>query len=741
MLVRGEGELSSKIWIIGEAPGPRELAEGKPFIGGSGLILNSILNEAGIKRSDCYIDNVFQDTKTKSPQAKERITSLAQRHKPNVIVALGNEPLEAFTTKTGILKWRGSILNYYGMKVIPSIHPALVMKSYGYRPISIMDFRRIKEESLDYGHKVLYKDNFIINPSYHELMTKWIPFLQQQEYLSFDIETSIKLQQIECIGFSWSKVDALCIPIFYGSKSWYTVEEEMAIILELRKLFRNKNIKFIAQNAQFDLTYIKDKWGCDIANLWLDTMLGFHCIYPELKKGLAFLTSIYTKRPYYKDESGGTADKRWTYNCIDCVSTFECAMEIHKELGEFGTRDFYYQYSHPLTFPLMSMQRVGMLIDQEKRAGIDENLNSDLVQLQSRLDKTVGHELNVASPKQMKAFLYEELKLPVQRKKQKITCDDEALTLLAGLYPNPVFTLIQDIRKIRKLLSTYIRAPLSPDGRIRCSYVITGTETGRLSSRKSIYGSGTNLQNIPRGELVRGLFIADPGKLLVNADLSQAEARVVAYVSGETRLQALFENPKVEVYKRLAGIFFRKHDSLITSSERQQIKQVVHAANYMVGSRRLSKLLGCTESRAGEFLNQYYAMFPCIKLWHRELESILGNTRILRTPLGRKRMFFGRWDQNLIREAVAYIPQSTVGDILNYGIVKAYPNLPPDWYFVLQNHDAIMAQVPEETPPEYIWRFFKHYFELPIEIGIKSIKIPMDIKTGKNWGQMHELII
>lgn len=763
MIVRGEGELSSSIWIIGEAPGIKEDAEGKPFVGGTGLILNSMLNEAGIKRDACYVDNVLQtkslgnnfktyysDKSKRHPkvlllQAHERIKTLVRVHKPNVIMALGNEALYALTGKTGIQKWRGSILGCHGVKVIPSYSPTMVMKQFKLRPISIMDFHRGKTEGLSPTFPTCYKDQFVINPSYKELMEYWFPFLHKQQYLSFDIETDIHLQQIECIGFGWAKDKAICIPIFYGMKSWFTPVEEKAIILELQKLFQNKSIKFIAQNAQFDMTYNKDKWGCEVANLWMDTMLGFHCIYPELKKGLAFLASIYTKRPYYKDDSGGSANQRWTYNCIDCVATFECAMEIQKELKEFGTYDFYYKYSHPLIEPLMEMQRTGMLIDQKKRIEIDKNLEADLLSLQSRLDKTVGHELNVASPKQMQEFLYGDLRLPIQYKvtagKKRITCADEALTKLAGMFPNPVFILIQDIRSIRKLLSTYIRAPLNNDGRIRCSYVITGTETGRLSSRKSIYGSGTNLQNIPRGELVRSLFIADPGMCLVNADLSQAEARVVAYVSGETRLQALFENPEVEVYKRIAGVFFKKHDSQVTSQERQQIKQVVHASNYMVRSNRLSILLGCPEPRAREFLNQYYAMFPCIKLWHREIESQLGSKRILTTPFGRKRMFFGRWDSNLLREAVAYIPQSTVGDALNYGIVRAYPNLPPTWYFVLQNHDAIMAQLPEETPDEHIWKFFNHYFEFPITIGHKSFSIPMDIKRGKDWGNLKEITI
>lgn len=776
-LVLGEGNKNAKIWLIGEAPGKQEEEKGRPFVGGSGQVLDSILQEVGIKRSGVYIDNVIQqrppnndfsifykDKGKKSPceellERYSQLQELVSTYRPNVVVALGNEALRALTSKNQITHWRGSILGCRGVKVIPTIHPAMVMRQYEFRPVVVMDMHRVKKESLSPEFPTPYRDNFILNPTFDQVMST-LKFLESQEYVSFDIETSQELEQIICIGFGWSKEDSICIPIFYSGNSWWTAEEEVAIIQQVRKLFSNPHPKFIAQNAQFDMIYLADKWGVDLekVNLWMDTMIAFHCVYPEFKRGLSFLTSVYTNRPYYKGmpNSGGGPDILWKYNCLDTVATYECAMEIRKEAEEFGTLRFYQNNSHKLIKPLIKMQRRGVKINVELRKKIDDTLTKDIDSMQERLNKTIGHELNPNSPKQMKEFLYDELKLPPQYKKnaqgkEVISADEDSLEELFKRFNNPIFKLIQDIRKVRKLLSTYIRAELEADGRMKCSFIIGGnmkdedgkekaggTETGRLSSRENIYGRGTNLQNIPRGDIVRSIFIPDSGFIFINADLSQAEARAVAYLAREERLQNLFSDSKQDIHKRNAAMVFSKRVEEVTGEERQLAKTLVHAANYGIGARKFSKHIGKSEAEARELLNQYYALYPSIKRWHMEVEDRIGKTRILRTPLGRARMFFGRWGPDLVREAIAYVPQSTVSDIINMGIVEASDNLPPQWELLLQVHDSILMQVPEGTAMEQVVRFIRHYFEFPVEIEGRQMVIPVDIKWGYNWAKMEK---
>jgi DNA polymerase-1 len=766
LIVKGEGSLDSKIWLIGEAPGKTEDEEGRPFAGGAGITLDKMLSDVGIRRKDCYIDNVIQerppnnnfgiyyaDSKRTVPkleliQAHTRIKNLVSEHRPNVVVALGAEALFALTGEKGILKWRGSILQYGGVKVIPVLHPANIMRMWSNRPVTIMDLRKVERESHRPEMPFIAEDRFIINPSFDCVMEHLKKILPTKEYVTFDIETIPEREAIMCIGFGWSNVDAICIPIFYGSKDYWTATEEFEIIKAIREFMQSKKVNFIAQNAQYDLTYIFDKWNVEVPNLWMDTMIAFHCVYPELKKSLAFLTSIYTNRPYYKDDGGigKDPDQEWTYNCKDACATYECAMNISKDLTEFGTDRLYYGISHRLIEPLLRMQSRGVLIDVEKRDKIAKDLELEQQQLQKRLEKAVGHPLNVGSPKQMKEWLYDELNLPKQwkwgmkdgKKTKVITADEDAITTLQELTQNPVLGIVLEIRGINKLLSTYINMELDKGNRACCSYKITGTKSGRLSSSKSIYGRGTNLQNIPRVPLVRSMFIADPGYILVNADLSQAEARIVGYLAEDHRLQKLFEQGG-DIHTTNAAMVFNVTPDKVTKEQRQLAKVLVHSANYGIGPVRFAKTIGSTPDHAQQLLNRYHNLYIGLKVWHSKVRSQLRNTRILETPLGRKRMFFDRWTEDMVRDAISYVPQSTVGDLLNYGIVKCWKSLPPDWQLLMQNHDAVLAQVPEDTCPEHVLRFFKHYFEIPLNIKGKTVIIPIDIKMGKNWGEMKEL--
>lgn len=767
MRVNGEGAYESKIWFIAEAPGAQEDAVGRPLVGGAGTVFDGLLRKANIKRENCYIDNVIQDrppnndfsmyyedkNKTKPRQslfeAHQRIKNLITTYRPNLVVLMGNEALTAVFGTKGILNWRGSILNYNGVKCIPALHPALVMRDPGFAPIAEMDFHRIAEESKTPEFPNVYNDNFIVNPSFKTVINYLTNVLPTKPYLTFDIETIPDLEQIMCLGFAWSKQDAICIPIFYGQSNWWSLEEELAIIKCIRELMANPNICWIAQNAQYDMTYLSDKWNVK-CKLWMDTMTAFHNVYPELKKSLAFISSIYSKRPYYKEDGGKGANptEEWIYNCKDCCVTYEVAFEIRKEMQELGTLEHYEMIPLPLGEALMEMQSYGILVDEKRRDEIDRDLSSKLLELQDRFNKAVGHEVNVNSPVQIKELLYDDLGLPPiygwgtkqGRKVKVLSSDEEAIKELQKKTNNPVLGLILEIRGITKLLGTYVRAKLETNGRICCSYKITGTETGRLSSRKSIYGRGTNLQNIPREPSIRSMFIAPPGYLLVNADLSQAEARIVAYEAQEERMINVFETNQ-DIHLINASIIFGRNPKDITPSERELAKARVHGANYRIEAKKAAQLAGTTEAKAREDLNKYKSMYPMLEIWWKKVEEQISKTRIMRNYFGRKRMFFGRWGHELVNEAIAYYPQSTVGDLLNLGIVRAYPNMPLNWKLLANNHDAILAQVPEDTAPEHIWKFFKHYFEIPLTIHNRTFIVPMDFKIGKDWGTMKKLVI
>ena len=253
--VIGEGNPNAKIYIIGECPGANEDRTGRPFVGGAGQVLDGMLSECGISRRDCYIDNVvqyqpvvnnfgvyYQDTKRTCPtnellQAHHRIKETIIFNKPNVVVALGNEALFALTGNKGITKWRGSILNCGGVKVVPTLHPAMIMRQYEYRTQGLFDLSKALRESKSPIFPEILPDKFIINPSFEQVISSIDFLIRSADYISFDIETSMDLKQITCIGLAWSNINAICIPFFKDTNSFWTSEEELKIIQKLKELY------------------------------------------------------------------------------------------------------------------------------------------------------------------------------------------------------------------------------------------------------------------------------------------------------------------------------------------------------------------------------------------------------------------------------------------------------------------------------------------------------------------------
>jgi len=337
MIVHPIGPSNAKIMIVGECPGRDEDRLGRPFVGSSGKLLDRMLEEAGIERADCYITNVmtirphnndfgdfYEDKGRKKPKqvlldGYLRLADEIDKVKPNVIIALGNEALKALTDTTGITKRRGSVLldSCYGTyKVVPTIHPAAIMRQWEHRPLVVLDLKRAKEESLTPEYKYLHKD-WIKLETISDIKAYIDDYIKNAKYIAFDIETMNK--QITCIGFGKDATHAFTIPIYMHEKSFWSTEEEMIVWREVQRLLES-NIPKITQNGNYDMYYLKKNVGIDVNNTWMDTMNAFHCLYPELPKSLATLCSIYTNQPYYKDMIG---TEYYHYNCLDCMVTYE----------------------------------------------------------------------------------------------------------------------------------------------------------------------------------------------------------------------------------------------------------------------------------------------------------------------------------------------------------------------------------------------------------------------------------
>lgn len=538
--VNGEGPTNPKIIIIGEAPGYYEDQEGRPFVGDSGRELDSLLREAGINRRECWVTNVvkYRPPENDLKRLHEINTTLAEQRQnlyeelkafnPNLYIALGNTALEALTDKTGIRNYRGSILqSKLGPKVVPTFHPAHLLRSddgsqaaYWQRHVALVDLIRAKEESLTRELNLPYRNLQICREPGQ--LYNFIRANEGREYLSIDIESRFCLPF--CIGISFHKSEALSIPLL---SNYSPVQLSLSQVKEywrlLGKLMQDPKFKKIGQNFKYDDQKL-GMIGLHIDKLYADTMLMMHTCYPELPKSLAFQTSLFTREPYYKDEGKefnpkkDKIDQILLYNARDAAVTLECFEELDKELAEVGTRDFYYSFVNRLHKFYSDIEREGFSCDETQKEILSVKYHQLWDTAQKELDDIAGRHINVAAHAKVKEFLFGDLGLPVR----KSSSEDDLVALLGNHCKKPnqarAINLILDIRRYRKTISTYIDIDLDYDGKVRTSYRITGTETGRSSTgilKPPIrpYQSGLAFQTVTKhgtiGTDVRSYLIPD----------------------------------------------------------------------------------------------------------------------------------------------------------------------------------------------------------------------------------------
>lgn len=780
------GPRDAKIMIVGEAPGATEDQMGVPFSGGSGELLTRMLSRAGISRADCFITNLCHVRPPKNDfewflKPKPRIELVQgllqlkadiQAIKPNLIIALGSQPLKYLCNKTGIEKWRGSILESTlvpGVKVIATYHPAYILRIWDYKAVAEFDLVRCAEESRTPTIS-LPKRDLILNPS-REAFLEIAPQLASADWLAVDIECWERPDgswELACVGFSDRADRAVVLP--------YDQPWQRQAVLDLC----SSDVKKVLQNGMFDKTVLEDN-NIPLTNFAWDTMLAHHALYPEsasgsdemstlagkkrqaaIQKGLAFQASLYTREPFYKDDGKlwkktGDLNMFWRYNALDAAVTREIRDVQERELEQFGTMEVF-KREMALVPPLLKMTKRGIKIDLAKREELRQMYDLQIDRLQQFLDMAAGEPINVKSSKQVQSLLYDKLKLPVKHSKisGNPTAGKDAIVELAEKSNNPVLHTIIKIRQRRDYQERYINAQVDSDGRIRCAFDITGTRTGRLSSRKSIYGSGTNLQNIParktEGEMVKRMFVADEGKVFVYRDYSQAEARVVAYLAQSEQLIELFEDPSRDIHcENAQRIFGRKTAKLVseggdvTEEERYLAKRVVHASNYGMGPKRLVELINedaestgirIDYNRARMLIERYFLLYPEIReKWWREVEQELKYTRTLVSPFGRKRTFFGRWDEKLLRESYSYEPQSAIGDLGGQAIVRCFNEVEgriPGAELLLNVHDSILMQC-WEADVLVVASAMEEAMRIPIPIKGRTLLVPTDCKVGRNW--------
>jgi uracil-DNA glycosylase len=544
MSVRPSGPLDAKIMIVGEAPGENEIQTGIPFSGASGMELNRMLAEVGLSRGEVFVTNVCRERprnndisnfialkkkdvtinhvplrdKMVLPVVREGYKLLKweiEQVKPNIIIACGNVSMWALTGKWGITDWRGSELwtdqivfeDGTSPTVIPIYHPAAVLRQWDWRNVVIHDLKKVKRMA---GSRIREKKvlNIKICTRVQELNDVINSLIcTGVRYLSVDIET--KGDHISCIGFAWSDVDALVVPICTdrNKDGYWSAEEELAVIQSIREWLRHPNTRIIGQNFSFDSQFIERWWGY-MPIVAHDTLIAQHSMFSNLPKDLGYLASLYCS-PYvnWKNWSKNMGEQAlWAYNGEDCCKTYEIAMGQMEALKALNL-EHVNQFQQSLFGPIQRAMSRGVKIDVEAKGKLSIELQAAIAEREQWLIDVIGHPLNPNSPKQMHAFFAEDLKIKPKLKRRSNgnytpSYDDESLRFMAGREPiiRPIVEMIADIRSLRVFNSTFVMATLDWDQRIRCSYNIGGTITYRLSSNSTPFDVGMNLQNIPKGD-------------------------------------------------------------------------------------------------------------------------------------------------------------------------------------------------------------------------------------------------
>lgn len=772
--VPGEGPLECDIALVGEAPGSTENALRRPFVGTSGKLLSHLLRTAGISRSSCYITNVikeqppnnnikrFIDLEKNSPKLTpsylEYENSLRlelSECSANIIVAVGAVSLYALCRQKGITKWRGSILPSTlipGKKVIPIIHPAAALREYLFRHLICFDLRRAASQST-FPELKPPPCSLITSPTFDDSI-QFITECNSKPYVAFDIETypiRTHSAQVECFSLCHDGHTSISIPFYHsGNRSYFSIDQEMIILRALSNLLENPAVHKIMHNSIFDSTFMFERYGI-IINPIEDTMIAMALVSTDYRKGLDIVTSLYTDFPYYKDDGKeridnltGEDSQFWEYSARDSLCTriaFDGLMSDVRRANNLET----YRVHCDLIHPLMMMQHLGSPVDVEAMRLIKEESARLVHELLSELETMVGRPFNPNSPKQCMQLFYVEKGVTPYLKKGKPTCDDTAMQRLArrGF---PEATLIQEVRKLQKLIGTYYNVQLDPDDTLRCSYDPI-KKTGRLGSRETIFGTGTNRQNQPKS--MRKFMLTRRDRATYNIDLGGAESRVVAYVGPVPALRDAYENG-VDVHSQTAALIYniRIEDvsrapgsSAIpgsTDSQRDIGKRTNHSGNYDVGYKRFALAAGIEEKVAKRILDTYHQVYPEIRhKYQAQIKNSLNNGRVITNPLGRHRRFMGRLDDETYRQAYSHRAQSTVADIINRCLNYIYQEQKEFEYVYLidQIHDSIVFEIPLELGWLYHARAINkicEFLESPIQWMSRAFSIPaeVDIRRG-----------
>ena len=414
---------------------------------------------------------------------------------------------------------------------------------------------------------------------------------------------------------------------------------------------------------------------------------------------------------------------------------------LDAKLAELGMDKLLREIELPLARVLADMERTGMLVDRDGIAAFGDELRAQLNDCLGRIYGQVGYSFNLNSPKQLGEALFDKLGLP-HRKKTKSGYSTDAATLESLRSYSPVIEDILEYRSCQKLLSTYadgLLKVIGPDGRVHSTFLQTEARTGRLSSTEP------NLQNIPvrteQGSRLRGFFVAKPGCILLDADYSQIELRILAHISGDEAMQEIFRTGG-DIHRSTAARIYGMPPEMITPRLRSSAKAVNFGIVYGIGAYSLSRDIGVTVKEAEAFINSYLDSFPGVRKYMDDTIAFGKEHGYVATLFGRRRalpeLTSSNFNVRALGERMAMNTpiQGTAADVIKLAMVRVWQRLRDERLtarLILQVHDELIVEAPLEEADKAA-QILGEEMEHAVDF---AVPLTADVTRGHTWLEAH----
>ena len=606
-------------------------------------------------------------------------------------------------------------------------------------------------------------DNSTLSRSYETVLdadrlAAWLDRLKAASLAALDTETdSLDPMRARIVGISVAVQpgEAAYVPLahdYAGAPDQLPLD---AVLATLKPWLEDAASPKVGQNIKYD-THVLANHGITVQGWQHDTLLESYVFEAHLPHSLEKLAERHLGRKglSYEDLCGKGVnqipfsqvdiERATTYSGEDSEMTLQVHQLLFPKLAAVpGLLHVYRDIEMPVSLLLQRIERHGVLIDTAVLAQQSHQLAERMLQLEQQAYEIAGQPFNLGSPKQIGEILFNRLGLPVKKKTASgaPSTDEEVLQELAADYPLPARIL--EHRSLAKLKGTYTdKLPLMVNpatGRVHTNYAQAVAITGRLSS------NDPNLQNIPirtaEGRRVREAFIAPPGHVIVSADYSQIELRIMAHISGDPGLTRAFSEG-LDVHKATAAEVFNTTVDAVTSEQRRYAKTINFGLIYGMGAFGLAQALGIDQKMARDFIDRYFARFAGVKRYMDETKASAADKGYVETLFGRRielpeiRGGNGPRRSGAERQAINAPMQGTAADLIKLAMIAVQGALDAGakrTAIVMQVHDELVFEVPDDELP---WV----REQVPaLMAGVAQLSVPLlaEVGVGPNWEQAH----